>query len=218
MVGSRNASLQIDKHEDNTTQADRGKAHGQPAKDCDVVSRNGNQTKSATVSSPRASGWKKFGQAAIDELEGRKTTYQVHQRDAVFIEPADGDAAAAPSLKSNKLWEGITRRKLELKYGVSRSQCDQSSPKVATSGTLSSLNKKYIPPHARLAARPQQHHQGDEHCSIRVTNLSNAVTESDLRELFSCFGRISHVHIPKDKEMTQSRGFGFVTYCSHLLQ
>jgi len=39
------------------------------------------------------------------------------------------------------------------------------------------------------------------------------VTESDLHELFSYFGRISRVHIPKDKETMQSRGFGFVTYC-----
>lgn len=70
-------------------------------------------------SSPR-SGWKKFGQASIDGLEGKVTTFRVHERDAVFIEPPGFDKTQAPtSFKSNKLWEGITRRKLELKYGIS---------------------------------------------------------------------------------------------------
>jgi len=139
-----NASSRINKYEDNVMQADKESAHIQPAKDYDVASQKRKQTKCAADSSTR-SGWKKFGQAAIDELEGKQTTFQVHERDAVFMEPPGGDATQAPtSLKSNKLWEGITRRKLELKYGVSRSQGDQAFPQVGASGT-SSPKKKYIP-------------------------------------------------------------------------
>lgn len=91
-----------------------------------------------------------------------------------------------------------------------RSHGDEVSDQV---GALPTSTKKYIPPHARLAAG-SQHHQGSEKTALRVSNLSNSVTESDLHELFSYFGRISRVYIPKDKETMQSRGFGFVTYCS----
>ena len=44
-----------------------------------------------------------------------------------------------------------------------------------------------------------------------VCNLAYAVTEDDLRELFSRVGGCESVSIVLDRDTGQSRGFGFVT-------
>ncbi|MCK8602880.1 RNA recognition motif domain-containing protein [Desulfoferrobacter suflitae] len=46
--------------------------------------------------------------------------------------------------------------------------------------------------------------------NIYVGNLSYAVTESDLRSIFSEFGEVTSVNIIKDKFSGQPKGFGFV--------
>jgi RNA recognition motif-containing protein len=45
---------------------------------------------------------------------------------------------------------------------------------------------------------------------IYVGNLSNNVTEENLRQAFEAFGQVSSATIVKDKYSGQSRGFGFV--------
>jgi RNA recognition motif-containing protein len=46
--------------------------------------------------------------------------------------------------------------------------------------------------------------------NIYVGNLSREITETDLRESFEVFGRVSSVKIITDKYTSESRGFGFV--------
>ncbi len=46
--------------------------------------------------------------------------------------------------------------------------------------------------------------------NIYVGNLSQDVTEDDLRQAFEAFGEVSSVNIIKDKFSGESRGFGFV--------
>ena len=46
--------------------------------------------------------------------------------------------------------------------------------------------------------------------NIYVGNLSNGVTENDLRESFQAFGEVAKTAIIKDKFSGESRGFGFV--------
>jgi RNA recognition motif-containing protein len=46
--------------------------------------------------------------------------------------------------------------------------------------------------------------------NIYVGNLSNEVTEADLREAFEPFGQITSIKIITDKFSGMSRGFGFV--------
>ena len=46
--------------------------------------------------------------------------------------------------------------------------------------------------------------------NIYVGNLSQGVTEEELRQLFMQFGQVVSVSIIKDKYSGQSRGFGFV--------
>jgi cold-inducible RNA-binding protein len=46
---------------------------------------------------------------------------------------------------------------------------------------------------------------------IHLGNLSDATTEHDLRELFSAYGNVMEVNLPKERPSGRSRGFGFVT-------
>jgi RNA recognition motif-containing protein len=46
--------------------------------------------------------------------------------------------------------------------------------------------------------------------SIYVGNLSYEVTQEDLTEVFSEYGTVRRVHLPKDRETGQFRGFAFV--------
>jgi len=46
--------------------------------------------------------------------------------------------------------------------------------------------------------------------NIYVGNLSQEVTEDDLREAFESFGQITSLKIIKDKFSGESRGFGFI--------
>lgn len=45
----------------------------------------------------------------------------------------------------------------------------------------------------------------EDQAAVRVTNLSEEATESDLRELFSHFGSIQRVFLAKDKRTQQSK-------------
>ena len=46
--------------------------------------------------------------------------------------------------------------------------------------------------------------------NIYVGNLSQDVTEDDLRQAFEAFGEVSSVNIIKDRLSGESRGFGFI--------
>lgn len=48
--------------------------------------------------------------------------------------------------------------------------------------------------------------------SVRVTNLSEDVSEADLFELFGAFGHVQRIFIAKDRETGESRGFAFVNF------
>jgi RNA recognition motif-containing protein len=50
--------------------------------------------------------------------------------------------------------------------------------------------------------------------NIYVGNLSNEVTEEDLKKAFEPFGEVESVKIIKDKYTNRSKGFGFVEMAS----
>ncbi len=50
--------------------------------------------------------------------------------------------------------------------------------------------------------------------NIYVGNLSNEVTEEDLKQAFETFGEVESVKIIKDKYTNRSKGFGFVEMAS----
>lgn len=179
--------------------------------------------------------WKKFGQAAIDELEGTQTTVQ--SKDEIFLEDPhadtdlqDEDPAAAIAGNLNAFWAKQQRRQLERKYDVVPSSGAGGDVEGGGAGAGSGgwtqvgaggSTGKYVPPSARAGAASSSAMGGykperrtDDLNTIRVTNLSESTTESDLQDLFQRFGRISRIYLAKDKETLQSRGFAFVSFVS----
>jgi len=74
----------------------------------------------------------------------------------------------------------------------------------------------YVPPSRRggggsvMPDDPMQRRR--EENSVRVTNLSEDVTEADLAELFRPFGHIQRIYLAVDRVTGESRGFAFVTF------
>jgi translation initiation factor 3 subunit G len=48
--------------------------------------------------------------------------------------------------------------------------------------------------------------------TLRITNISSDTLESDLRELFSSFGRVSRVYVGRDRDTGAGKGFAFVSF------
>lgn len=46
--------------------------------------------------------------------------------------------------------------------------------------------------------------------SIYIGNLNYEVSQEDLNEVFSEYGKVKRVHLPTDRETGRKRGFGFV--------
>ena len=76
----------------------------------------------------------------------------------------------------------------------------------------------YVPPSmrnadgTRNAALAGVGSERDDSCTVRVSNLSEDVKDSDLRELFRRFGAIQRIYLAKDRETQQSRGFAFINF------
>jgi RNA recognition motif-containing protein len=51
--------------------------------------------------------------------------------------------------------------------------------------------------------------------NIFISNLTVAITDGDLHEVFSEYGEISSAKVIMDRETRQSRGFGFVEMPDH---
>lgn len=79
---------------------------------------------------------------------------------------------------------------------------------------------KYVPPSVRQGApRPSAHGDRDADSTLRVSNLSKAATEDDLRELFCRFGRVLRVSLPKVERKDERgniykepKGFAYIAF------
>ncbi|GAM23556.1 hypothetical protein SAMD00019534_067310 [Acytostelium subglobosum LB1] len=67
---------------------------------------------------------------------------------------------------------------------------------------------KYVPPSQRAGYSPMAM---TEVPSLIVSNVSENATDRDLRDLFSQFGYVAKVNVPKDND-GRPRGFAYVTY------
>jgi len=75
----------------------------------------------------------------------------------------------------------------------------------------------YVPPHLRKGGAATGERMGgkyerDDLATLRVTNVSEFAEESDLREIFERFGRVTRVFLAKDRETQRAKGFAFVSY------
>lgn len=99
-------------------------------------------------------------------------------------------------------------------------QKDALEKKVAAGETGKETSGKYVPPSQRAreatvdaAGRPQA--AGPEPSNtIRIANLSDIVSDDDIRQLCVHFGPVSRVYLAKDQETGRPRGFAFVTFHS----
>jgi translation initiation factor 3 subunit G len=71
---------------------------------------------------------------------------------------------------------------------------------------------KYVPPSRKGGAVVPFGDRRDTEPSLRVSNLSENVTDHDLKTLFSNFGDITRVYVAKDRETNEHRGFAFVNF------
>ncbi|CAG8455790.1 11088_t:CDS:2 [Diversispora eburnea] len=79
----------------------------------------------------------------------------------------------------------------------------------------SSTGGKYVPPGMRIGAtKPSgdSYKERRDDSTIRVTNLSEDTTDSDIHDLFCRFGSISRIYLARDRETNVCKGFAFVSF------
>jgi len=89
----------------------------------------------------------------------------------------------------------------------------------ASASSSANKPKGYIPPHLRgedglkLTTLPDNPRRPREENSIRISNLSEHVTEEDLQALCKEFGNIARIYLAKDRYIsTKCKGYAFINY------
>ncbi|CAG9857581.1 unnamed protein product [Phyllotreta striolata] len=76
---------------------------------------------------------------------------------------------------------------------------------------------KYVPPSMRDGAAKRTDgsnmaKRDDSYCAIRIANLSESTTESDLEELVKQFGPLQKLYLAKDKMTGMCKGFAYIHF------
>jgi len=155
--------------------------------------------------------WAKFGLSKTDEAGPQDATTMVAEEVTMRFIHADQTEEEAEEED-----EQMTKIKRQFEYfsffqGFNSSTTGKMRPTTSNmpieSQTLPELVGKYVPP-----KRPGRPGYGDEVPAIRVSNISTAATQEDLQQLFEKFGRISRIHLGRDRRTNESRGFAFINY------
>jgi translation initiation factor 3 subunit G len=158
----------------------------------------------------------RFGNAHIGEenvtLPSRDWIALEHPDDQL-IEDVD-DPSLAKTLANFIIKRQETKARLDMEGNdVNEPNSDTNEPQQ--SGT----DGKYVPPGGRTGASGSSlaalADNNQSESTIRVSNLTKNVTEDDLHDLFSHFGRIHRVALPgivgKDGKK-ETRGFAYIAY------
>lgn len=85
-----------------------------------------------------------------------------------------------------------------------------------TNGAEAQTGSKYVPPSKRGEGGKST---GDvlsmnkrEDYTVRVTNLPEEITDSDIKELFKNIGEVSRIYLARDKITAKSKGYAFVSF------
>jgi len=182
--------------------------------------------------------WKRFGMAAKETPEDSVTVRHVEdipferirQVKATLQEKKITDLQQAMQMGDKSqvvgsLKDALYKRRMErelLRAKGLLGEAEKPPEEDKPAGSLPAQPKagSYVPPSVRNrsaaggGSAPEdtgQRQRRDEN-SLRVTNLSEDVTEADLQELFRPFGPISRVFLALDRTTGESRGFAFVNY------
>lgn len=176
----------------------------------------------------RRKNWKKFGDAATeratDAITGQATEEVAFERirqkrdeekkpDFNISMAGTDNKAAAMSLR-----DMLYKKRMERQLLAAKGLLDVERPPDddGPGGSLPPPGAKpgsWVPPSLRNRGGEGDAMQKrrDEN-SVRVTNLSEDVTEQDLFDLFGAFGHVLRIFIAKDRDTGESRGFAFVNF------
>lgn len=76
---------------------------------------------------------------------------------------------------------------------------------------------KYVPPSMRDGAVKRTDgsnmpRRDDSYCAIRIANLSDSTTETDLEDLVKPFGPIQKLYLAKEKATNLCKGFAYIHF------
>ncbi|KAF0980655.1 hypothetical protein FDP41_013138 [Naegleria fowleri] len=153
--------------------------------------------------------WKKFGSAQTGNLPevtavGEPINFEyTNKKQSTALQTVMDEQ----ELLLNRIQMQLAKEATEVKdEAETEPQEDEDKLKAPSSGA-------YIPPslkNKQLGAGSTG--RSDVNTTIRVGNLDQGATESDLRLLFGDVGRIAKVYLPMNNDRTRNRGFALITY------
>lgn len=181
--------------------------------------------------------WPRFGKAATESASDSVTAQQKEdipfervrqlkatQQEKKFTDMQAAMQSADKSTIVGSLKDMLYKRRMERELLRAKGLlADAEKPPEEDGGKgggMPSAPKpgSYVPPSVRNRGAAgasegdsMQQRRRDEN-SLRVTNLSEDVSEADLQELFRPFGPISRVFLAVDRTTGENRGFAFVNY------
>lgn len=175
--------------------------------------------------------WKKFGDSAND-LPGVNSATTVVS-DECFMqfltnkeeaEKTETASAPIPMIKcrfcKGDHWSAKCPLKDILQDKIDSKEAVTAAANQAAAGKTGS----YVPPSMRSGATASSKFgskfdsakggtfANKDDFTVRVTNLPEEATETDLMELFKPFGKVNRIFLAKDKNTQVSRGFAFVNF------
>jgi len=164
--------------------------------------------------------WKKFGDCeGLPPGPDPSTTIQ-------------GDEAFIETIRPSKGEDKDKKKKTESDYITSSLLCrtcgaagdhwthrcpfkNSDLPKAKDVASSMEPGSKYVIPRHRAGGDSKEDtgrtHRRDEH-TLRVTNVSEETTDSDLSDLFRGFGPISRIYVARDRHTQLSKGFAFINF------
>lgn len=163
----------------------------------------------------------RFGDAKIGEenvtLPSRDFVSMEHPDDQL-VEDVD-DPSLAKTLANFIMKRQETKAAREL---GDDEDYDRNAIQEKKDSTEGGKSDRYVPPGAKGAGTSSSGGLSSleklastaDTTTIRVSNLTKAVTEDDVHDLFNQFGRISRVSVPRLAGTKEPRGFAYVTFYS----
>lgn len=166
----------------------------------------------------------RFGDAKIGEenvtLPSRDFVSMEHPDDQLVEDVDDPSLAKTLANFIMKRQETKAAREMEDDDGEDFDRNASQEKKDVEGGAGKS--DRYVPPGAKGAGSSSSGGMSSleklastaDTTTIRVSNLTKAVTEDDVHDLFKPFGRISRVSLPRLAGTKEPRGFAYVTFYS----